>query len=333
MLKLRSTGRAFGTPVPCPACHYPNLGINIWCERCRTPLDWQRGAGDVAPPEAVAPEPPAAPPAPEAGLRVFCQNCGAPNSGGGRYCFRCGAPMIREPAVRRAPAVRPVALAIPRIRMPTMSMPAFRLVRPAVPRLSRTAWIVAAIVATLLIAPLAYVLFPAGRAAAVRPGGSRASAASTATVPTNSPEGAAIRGVEAKTGLRFSATCKPNVACLSLAKQMVGQEAAAVIFSTANPGGRQCAGYVYRSGGSWHFLDAACGLPGQLSPLVGQTATVHVPSSCANVRDRGSLSGGVVTCLYDGTVVHIDGGPTYADGRLWWHLKHGWLAHDFLKAP
>src|SRR5207237_10888110 len=32
--------KAIGTPVACPACHHPNPGINIWCERCRRPLDW-----------------------------------------------------------------------------------------------------------------------------------------------------------------------------------------------------------------------------------------------------------------------------------------------------
>lgn len=311
MLRLRSRGKAFGTPVRCPACHYPNVGINIWCERCRTPLDWQRGAdnwaADPAVPEVARPEPPAAPVAPQTGPRVL--------------------------AALRAPTLRPPPLTIPRLRMPALSIPTLRLARPAVPRLPRTAWIVAAVVAVLLIAPLAYVLFPAGRANAVRPGGSRASATTTATVPINSPEAAAIPGVEAKTGLRFSGTCKPNIACLSFASQMVGQEAAAVIFSTASPGGRQCAGYTYRSGGSWHFLGAVCGLPGQLSPLVGRNATVHVPGSCANVRDRGSLAGRVVTCFYDGTVVHIDGGPTYADSRIWWHETHGWMAHDFLIAP
>jgi len=330
MLKLRSTGRAFGTPVRCPACHYPNLGINIWCERCRTPLDWQRGAGDAAAPEAVAPEPPAAPPAPEAGLRVFCQNCGAANSSGGRYCFRCGASMTQEPAVRRAPALRPPQLTIPMLRMPKLTIPALTLARPAVPRLPRTAWIVAAIVAVLLIAPLAYVLFPAGRATAVRPGASRASATGTATVPVNSPEAAAIPGVEAKTGLRFSGTCKPNVACLSLASQMVGQEAAAVIFSTANPGGRQCAGYVYRRAGAWHLLNAVCALPGELSPLVGRDAIVHVPGNCANLRAGATVNGRVVACLYDGSTVHIAGGPAYADGRIWWRDPRGWIAHDFL---
>src|SRR5438094_3944065 len=276
MLGLRSRGKAFGTPVRCPACHYPNVGINIWCERCRTPLDWQRGAdnwaADPPVPEVARPEPPAAPVPPQTGPRVL--------------------------AALRAPTLRPPPLTIPRLRMPALSMPTLSLARPAVPRLPRTAWIVAAVVAVLLMAPLAYVLFPAGRATAVRPGGSRASATTTATVPINSPEAAAIPGVEAKTGLRFSGTCKPNIACLSLASQMVGQEAAAVIFSTANPGGRQCAGYVYRRAGAWHLLNAVCALPGELSPLVGRDAIVHVPGNCANLRACATVNGRVAGCLY-----------------------------------
>src|SRR5947208_16826858 len=75
MLRLRSRGKAFGTPVRCPACHYPNVGINIWCERCRTPLDWQRGAdswaADPAVPEVPRPELPAAAVVPQTLPRVL----------------------------------------------------------------------------------------------------------------------------------------------------------------------------------------------------------------------------------------------------------------------
>jgi hypothetical protein len=41
----------------------------------------------------------------------------------------------------------------------------------------------------------------------------------------------------------------------------------------------------------------------------------------------------VVACLNDSTTVHIDGGPTYADSRLWWHQNRGWMAQDFLAGP
>ena len=43
------------------------------------------------------------------------------------------------------------------------------------------------------------------------------------------------------------------------------------------------------------------------------------------------LSARVAGCLKDGTNVRVDGGPDYADGKLWWHLANrGWMAHDFL---
>jgi hypothetical protein len=51
------------------------------------------------------------------------------------------------------------------------------------------------------------------------------------------------------------------------------------------------------------------------------------------VRDQANHNGTVVACLVDGTTVHIDSGPSYADGRLWWHEAHGWMAHDFLTGP
>ena len=206
-------------------------------------------------------------------------------------------------------------------------MPRLRL-----PRVPRIAWIVGAILAILLIVPLASILLPSGRAVASRQSSSRRPASTRGTA-AGTPQAAAIPGVEAKTGLHYSTgKCPSNAACLTVASQALGQDAAAVVFSTAGSAGRQCAGYVYRGGGSWHFLDATCGLPGQLSPLVGHDAIVHVPGSCANVRNAASLKAGVVACLYDGTTVRIDGGPTYADGRLWWHEKHGWIAHDFLIA-
>src|SRR5436853_7483740 len=98
MLKLGSRGTALGRRVRCPACRYPNLGIDIWCERCGTPLDWQRGAAGAAPDapavplnvpprplpelkapaaataltEVVAPEPPDPPAAPATASQMFC---------------------------------------------------------------------------------------------------------------------------------------------------------------------------------------------------------------------------------------------------------------------
>jgi len=223
---------------------------------------------------------------------------------------------------------------VPAIAWPSFRLPRIKVPRPRLPRVARIVWLVALILGVLLVVPIAYVLLPPGHAVASRQRSSARPASTSGASVAGTPQAAAIPGVEAKTSLRYTTgTCPSNVACLKVASQAIGQDAAAVVFSTAGSAGRQCAGYVYRSGGSWHFLDAACGLPGQLSPLVGDDATVHVPGSCANVRNAASLKAGVVACLYDGTTVHIDAGPTYADGRLWWHEKRGWMAHDFLIAP
>jgi hypothetical protein len=194
------------------------------------------------------------------------------------------------------------------------------------------AWAIAAVVLVLLIAPLAYVLSPSARhPSATRPT-SRPALTKTGAPAAGSAVAAAVPGVEAKTGLKYSAgSCPSNNPCLRLAGQTTGLNAAAVQFSTAATGGRQCAGYVYQNSGSWHFVDATCGLPGQVSPLVGNQATVHVPGQCANVRDAAGLQGSVIVCLNDGTSVRVDGGPNYADGKVWWHLeKNGWMAHEFL---
>jgi hypothetical protein len=328
MLKLSSSSKAIGTPVRCPACRHSNLAIDIWCERCGRPLDSK----------PTQPVPSEAPPAPNP--VDFCPNCGAPSFVAERYCPRCGSSMSASPG---PPPARPGSqgprrrgrLRMPRVQLPALTIPKFSIPRVAFPvlRLPRPPGIVGVVLAVLaalallLIVPLVYARLSVGHSVATR-------SQLPSTVGTaSSPKAAAIPGVEAKTGLRLAANCSTNAPCLSFVSQITGTNAAAVIFSTARSGGRECASYVYRLGASWRGLDAVCGLPGQLSPLVGHDATVHVPNSCANVRSAAGLRARVVACVYDGTVVHVDGGPTYADGRLWWQLKSGWMAHDFLVGP
>jgi hypothetical protein len=193
--------------------------------------------------------------------------------------------------------------------------------------------VVAAVLVILLIGPLAYVLLPSIRPVAARQVNEGQTPTNSLTPGSASAQAVAIAGVKAKTGLPYAAARCATGPCLTVAGETVGQDAVAVLFSTAGTGGRECVGYAYRTGGSWRFLEATCGLPGQLSPLVGHDATVHVPGSCANERDQPSLNGNVVSCLHDGMTVHIDAGPNYADGRLWWHETHGWMSHDFLTGP
>jgi hypothetical protein len=292
MLKLGSKAKAIGTPVACPACRYANLGIDIWCERCGTPLDWNRSSPGSA---SAAP--------------------------------------ARTPVVRAAEH-RPARLTMPVVASPRLRMTTLRVPRPAVPRVPRIELVVAAILAVLLIVPLAYVVLPAGRAAVDRHRAAIQLALTNGATAGETAQSAAIPGVEAKTHLQYqTGKCATNSPCLTVASETIGKDAAAVVFSTASSAGRQCVGYVYRSDGHWHFRDAVCGLPDQLSPLIGHDATVHLPANCANVREGPSLKAHVVACLNAGTMVHVDGGPTYADSRIWWHEPQGWITHDFLTGP
>jgi len=306
VLKLGSKAKAIGTPIVCPACRHPNVAINIWCERCRTPLDWNR------PLPGAASAPPERPPVVAAA---------EPTPVSVRLARRPRAFTLRR-------------LTMPAVARPRLSMPAFTVPRPRVPRPPGIVLVVAGVLAVLLIVPLAYVLLPAGRAAVDRQSAAGHLPLTNGPAAGETARAAAIPGVEAKTHLHYqSSKCAVNDPCLMVVSETMGKDAAAVLFSTASSAVRQCVGYVYRSDGRWHFRDAVCGLPEQLSPLIGHDATVHLPANCANVRDGASLKAHVVACLNAGTVIHIDGGPTYADSRLWWHEKDGWIAHDFLTGP
>lgn len=313
MLKLQPR-KGIGTPVRCPACRYPNLAIDIWCERCGTPLDWQHSQVSASEPAPIRPEEPEV------------------------------APILR-PTHRRAhltegwtlPRLTLPALAMPRIHVPRWRMPTWKIDR-TVPRLKlpvipRTVGIAAMVVALLLLVPLVYILLPASGSTARRPVAARLPATNANKIPSDSPEAAAIAAAEAKTGLRYAPKCSGTGPCLSVTGQTTGGGAAAIVFSTAAKGGRECVAYVIQSAGKWRPLETACGLPGQVTPLVGHDATVHVPGNCANVHQSPSLQAAVATCLYDGTTIKVDGGPVYTDGFMWWHFSKGWIAHDFLIAP
>ncbi len=219
-----------------------------------------------------------------------------------------------------------------RWRMPTGKIGGAipRLKPPAIPR---TVGIVAVVVVLLLLVPLAYGLFAGKGSVARRPVAAHLPATNAKKTASDTPQAAAIAAVEAKTGLRYASKCSGPGPCLSVTGQTTGQSAAAIVFSTAAKDGRECVAYVVQSAGKWRALSTVCGLPGQVTPLVGHDATVHVPGSCANVRESPSLQATVAICLYDGTTIKVDGGPVYADGLLWWHLSKGWMDHDFLVAP
>lgn len=316
MLKL-GPRKGIGTPVRCPSCRYPNLAIDIWCERCGTPLDWQRnqmGPSVTAEPPTIEDRPHAVP---------MPQPTRQTGQGTRAWAF----PKLSLPAVT-----------VPRIQLPQWRKPQWKI-PTAIPQLRypvipRTVGIVAVVVAVLLLVPLAYVLHSASKPLSLRQATATHVPLTTGNKSaSDSPQAAAIQGVQAKTGLKYATKCTGSGPCLSIIGQTTGRAAAAIVFSTAATGGRECAAYVVQSGGKWRLLDTACGLPGQVSPLVGHDATVHVPGNCANVRDAASLKATVVTCLHDGTTIRIDRGPVYADGFIWWHSSKGWMAHDFLVGP
>jgi hypothetical protein len=238
------------------------------------------------------------------------------------------------------PVLRLAAIRLPRVNLsrwqsPQWQKPALALSRLRAFQLPRTIVIAGLVVAVLLIIPLAYLLSGSGRPVANhRVTATKLATASGAAAKGASPQAIAIAAVEAKTGLKYSTSCSGSGACLSTTGQAIGQAAAAIVFSTAHSGGRECVSYLVQKNGAWQPLGSVlCALPNQVSPLVGRDATVHVPGSCANVHAGPSLQGGVVTCLRDGTTVHVVGGPIYADGFVWWQTSKGWMAHDFLVAP
>jgi len=350
--------KTIGTPVRCPSCRHPNLAIDIWCERCGTPLDWKpiqtRAVTPRRAPVISAPKSqPMATPREVTGPQ-YCWSCGAPNRAGDYFCGSCGrelgvpSPAAGSPRNRRRrqgfrwrfPELALPATALPQLRMPRWQAPQWRLPAVSMPRLQAprvppTVAVAGLVLAVLVLVPLVHLVSGAGRpAAAQRPPAAHLPTTNGTQAKAGSPQAIAIAAVQGKTGLKYSNACSGTAACLSITAQTVGQAAEAIVFSTARSGGRQCVSYLVQKNGAWQLLGTVlCALPNQVSPLVGHDATVHVPGNCANVHASASLQGGVVACLYDGTTIHVDGGPVYADGFLWWHTSKGWMAHDFLVAP
>jgi len=191
---------------------------------------------------------------------------------------------------------------------------------------------------------------PAGQASATPtppPSASASSApapASPVAVPPNGPYAAAldagIGGIEAKTGLTYSAgTCGAGQSCLG-APQVFGNtgaggyDAAYVQMAYATAGSGSCFAYVYFAAGFWNYLQpVVCPNESGYNPVLGASDHVVVPGSCANVRLNPGFSSKILACLKDGTVVSIDSdAPRYVDQHIWWSINghQGWMAHDSL---
>jgi hypothetical protein len=143
---------------------------------------------------------------------------------------------------------------------------------------------------------------------------------------------------EAYLHLGDSDSCAPQQSCLftDQANGAIGIHAGWFHGNSGCPsgcGGAGCWVYLFEDASGWHFVNAACAQSPGYVP--GAQDLVRVSGGgCANVRSGPGLKGLVVGCLPDQTMVDVDSGPDYTDGKIWWHLKgKGWMAHEFLIAP
>lgn len=130
------------------------------------------------------------------------------------------------------------------------------------------------------------------------------------------------------------ASC-PNTPCIyGQGDEKDGNNAAYFAYQAGSgeangPGPYGCYIYVYRDSYGWHYLNGRC--TQNLVVANPGVASVTTTGSCANLRESAGLSGRVIRCLIEGTTVTIDGGPTWLDNHLWWHVNAGgWIAHDNL---
>ena len=154
---------------------------------------------------------------------------------------------------------------------------------------------------------------------------------------------AAIAAMEAKTGSTYRAdgVCPNGQSCLSMA-QVSGNTDPNAGFNAAyvqmgyggSGGGAACFTYLFHDATGWHlYPPIICGQQGGLNPILGYDDQVQVTGGCANIRQQASISAKVVTCLTNGTTVHIDTTPPrYVDGHIWWSVNNGqgFMAHDVL---
>jgi hypothetical protein len=144
--------------------------------------------------------------------------------------------------------------------------------------------------------------------------------------------------IERALGMKDWSVCSNGENCFragTSASAMVGSNAAVFDggFGVFPGGGLGAACWVFLSKDSsgWHYVNSGCAQnPGFVPGSFDSGAHVFV-TGCANFRDVAALSGKVLGCLGNGTVVGVDSAPVYQDGHIWWHLAgRGWMAHDYL---
>jgi hypothetical protein len=132
-----------------------------------------------------------------------------------------------------------------------------------------------------------------------------------------------------------ASNCPPNQPCIyGDGPETDGDHAAYFSYaagsgSSTGPGPSPCLVYVFEDSSGWKFLDGYC--TQNLLATVGGSDSINTPGSCANLRNQPGVSGTIIRCIADQTIVKIDQGPTWLDGHLWWHVgAGGWIAHDNL---
>ncbi len=145
-------------------------------------------------------------------------------------------------------------------------------------------------------------------------------------------------GVEKALGMKDWSVCSNGQTCFKASiagAAMVGTNAG--VFDGGYglyPGGglgAACWVFVYADSSGWHYLNSGCAQNDGFVPGSSDTGAHVFVTGCANFRATPGLTGKVLGCLGNGTVVNVDTAPEYQDGHIWWHLTgRGWMAHDFL---
>jgi hypothetical protein len=144
--------------------------------------------------------------------------------------------------------------------------------------------------------------------------------------------------IEKALGMKDWSVCSNGQACFKAgpaAAAMVGTNAA--VFDGEYglyPGGglgAACWVFVYHDTSGWHYLNSGCAQNPGFVPGSSDTGTHVFVTGCANFRATPALTGKVLGCLGNRTIVNVDSAPVYQDGHIWWHLTgRGWMAHDYL---
>lgn len=141
-------------------------------------------------------------------------------------------------------------------------------------------------------------------------------------------------GVAKSLGIPVGPPCD-GPSCITFDRQHDGLGAGYMYFNVRMSNfQKSCITYVFKEPTGWEYLESRCEGDLLISPYLGSAVQIHVSSGCANMRATPGLGAAAVGCVPDGTRAVTDDGPSFADGRLWWHLVgNGWMAHDFLVVP